>query len=69
MDILPDGELDFSNDFLQELDIVIAAIHSSFNQSEEEIMNRLFPALENPYVDIIAHPTGRLIGTKRWISS
>ena len=64
MDILPDGTLDFSDDFLKELDIVIAAIHSSFNQSEEEIMNRLYAALDNPYVDIIAHPTGRLIGRR-----
>lgn len=64
MDILPNGDLDFSTDFLKEMDIVIAAIHSSFNQSEEEIMARLFNALENPYVDIIAHPTGRIIGRR-----
>lgn len=64
MDILPNGELDFSDDFLQEMDIVIAAIHSSFNQSEEEIMHRLETAVNNPYVDIIAHPTGRLIGRR-----
>lgn len=64
MDILPDGSLDFEDEFLKELDIVIAAIHSSFNQTEEEIMNRLTKALENPYVDIIAHPTGRLIGRR-----
>ena len=64
MDILPDGSLDFSDEFLQEMDLVIAAIHSGFQQSEEEIMNRLFTALENPYVDIIAHPTGRLIGRR-----
>lgn len=64
MDILPDSSLDFEDEFLKELDIVIAAIHSSFNQTEEEIMNRLTKALENPYVDIIAHPTGRLIGRR-----
>lgn len=64
MDILPDGTLDFSDDMLKELDIVIAAIHSSFHQSEEEIMKRLFAALDHPYVDIIAHPTGRLIGRR-----
>ena len=64
MDILPDGRLDFSNDFLQEMDFVIAAIHSSFKQSEEQIMYRLFQALENPYVSLIAHPTGRLIGRR-----
>lgn len=64
MDILPNGELDFADDFLQEMDIVIAAIHSSFNQTEEEIMHRLETAAKNPYVDIIAHPTGRLIGRR-----
>jgi DNA polymerase (family 10) len=64
MDILPNGTLDFTDDFLKELDIVIAAIHSSFDQTEEQIMNRLFTAMENPYVDIIAHPTGRLIGRR-----
>lgn len=64
MDILPDGTLDFSDEFLREMDIVIAAIHSSFNQTEEEIMNRLNHALEHPYVDIIAHPTGRIIGRR-----
>ena len=64
MDILPDGSLDFSNEFLREMDFVIAAIHSSFNQTEEEIMHRLYQALENPYVSLIAHPTGRLIGRR-----
>lgn len=64
MDILPDGSLDFSDDFLTEMDFVIGAIHSSFNQSEEQIMERLLAALENPYVSLIAHPTGRLIGRR-----
>lgn len=64
MDILPDGRLDFSDDFLKEMDIVIAAIHSGFEQPEAQIMERLFNALENPYVDIIAHPTGRIIGRR-----
>lgn len=64
MDILPDGTLDFDNDFLQELDYVIGAIHSSFSQTEEEIMTRLFNAMENPYVKHIAHPTGRIIGKR-----
>lgn len=64
MDILPDGSLDFSDDFLKEMDFVIGAIHSSFNQSEQHIMDRLFAAMENPYVSLIAHPTGRLIGRR-----
>ena len=64
MDILPDGSLDFSDEFLKELDFVIASIHSSFNQSQDQIMGRLYHALENPYVSLIAHPTGRLIGKR-----
>src|SRR5699024_11124056 len=61
MDILKDGTLDYSDDMLKELDYVIAAIHSSFQQTEEEIMHRLESACRNPYVRHIAHPTGRLI--------
>ena len=64
MDILPDGSLDFDDAFLSQLDYTIAAIHSSFNQSEDEIMKRLFTAMESPYVNLIAHPTGRLIGRR-----
>ncbi|CDQ18243.1 DNA polymerase/3'-5' exonuclease PolX [Halobacillus karajensis] len=65
MDILPDGTLDFDDEFLEEMDFVIASIHSSFNQSEEKIMKRLTTALENPHVNMIAHPTGRLIGRRK----
>lgn len=64
MDILPDGSLDYEDDLLAELDLVIASIHSSFSQSRKKIMERLRNALENPHVDIIAHPTGRLIGRR-----
>ncbi|WP_208592301.1 DNA polymerase/3'-5' exonuclease PolX [Gracilibacillus suaedae] len=64
MDILPDGRLDFDDDFLQKLDFVIASIHSSFQQSQEKIHERLLNALENPNVDMIAHPTGRLLGRR-----
>jgi DNA polymerase (family X) len=64
MDILPDGSLDFSNDFLKEMDFVIASIHSSFNQPKDQIMSRLRNAMECPYVHLIAHPTGRLIGKR-----
>ncbi|MCA0969871.1 DNA polymerase/3'-5' exonuclease PolX [Halobacillus litoralis] len=64
MDILPDATLDFDDDFLKEMDFVIASIHSSFTQSEEQIMERINQALENPHVDMIAHPTGRLIGRR-----
>lgn len=61
MDILPDGSLDFKDETLEQLDFVIASIHSSFGQSEQDIMKRLKTACENPYVRLIAHPTGRII--------
>ncbi|WP_018921673.1 DNA polymerase/3'-5' exonuclease PolX [Salsuginibacillus kocurii] len=68
MDIRPDGTLDFDDELLKKLDLVIASIHSGFSQSEEEIMYRLTQALDNPHVDIIAHPTGRLIGRREGIN-
>lgn len=64
MDILPDGTLDYDDELLAEMDIVIASIHSAFSQSKGTIMNRLKTALKNAHVDIIAHPTGRLIGRR-----
>ena len=64
MDILPNGTLDFGDDVLKELDFVIASIHSSFTQSQDKIMARLKTAVENPYVHMIAHPTGRIVGQR-----
>ncbi|WAA10203.1 DNA polymerase/3'-5' exonuclease PolX [Fervidibacillus albus] len=64
LDILPDGSLDLTEDVLQQLDIVIASIHSAFHQSEAEIMRRFESACKNRYVNIIAHPTGRIIGRR-----
>lgn len=64
MDILPDATLDFDDELLAELDFVIAAIHSSFSQSQEQIMERLHTAMKNPHVKMIAHPTGRIIGQR-----
>lgn len=64
MDILPDGRLDFKDEFLGELDFVIASIHSAFQQTQEQIHYRLLQALTNPHVDMIAHPTGRLLGRR-----
>lgn len=64
MDILPDGTLDYSDDILSQLDFVIASIHSGFSQSEEVIMQRIKTAMENPYVTMFAHPTGRVIGRR-----
>lgn len=68
MDILPDATLDFHDDLLKEVDFVIASIHSAFGQSKEMIMKRLRTACENPYVNIIAHPTGRKIGKREGYS-
>ncbi|KMJ56977.1 hypothetical protein AB685_18415 [Bacillus sp. LL01] len=64
MDILPDGSLDYDDELMEEMDIVIASIHSSFSQKREVIMERLKTALINHHVDFIAHPTGRLIGRR-----
>ncbi|MBP2240659.1 DNA polymerase (family 10) [Cytobacillus eiseniae] len=64
MDILPDSTLDYDDELLAEMDIVIASIHSAFSQSKEKIMERLKVAMNNPHIDIIAHPTGRLIGRR-----
>ncbi|MGH3042069.1 MAG: DNA polymerase/3'-5' exonuclease PolX, partial [Gaiellaceae bacterium] len=64
MDKLPDGTLDYDDELLAEMDLVIASIHSSFSQPRETIMERLKTALNNPHVDIIAHPTGRIIGRR-----
>lgn len=68
MDILPDGTLDFDDEFLEEVDLVIASIHSGFSQPKEKIMARLSTALKNKHVDIIAHPTGRKIGIREGYS-
>ncbi|MGG5254841.1 DNA polymerase/3'-5' exonuclease PolX [Neobacillus sp. SM06] len=64
MDILPDGTLDYEDELLKELDFVIASIHSAFSQPRNQIMARLQTALKNVHVDLIAHPTGRLIGRR-----
>lgn len=64
MDILPDGTLDYPDELLAEIDFVIASIHSSFQQDQETMMQRLKNALLNEHVDMIAHPTGRLLGKR-----
>jgi DNA polymerase (family 10) len=60
-DILPDGSLDLAEDCLAQLDIVVASVHSAIRQEEEEMTARLLRAIAHPYVDVIAHPTGRLL--------
>jgi DNA polymerase (family 10) len=62
VDILSDGTLDFSDELLGQLDVVVAAVHTGFKKNVTE---RFIAAIENPHVDVIAHPTGRLISKRR----
>ncbi|MBI3322810.1 MAG: DNA polymerase/3'-5' exonuclease PolX [Candidatus Omnitrophica bacterium] len=64
VDILPDGRLDYPDRVLAKLDVVIAAVHSAFRQPKEVMTQRIVKAIGNPHVDILAHPTGRLIGER-----
>ncbi|MFC1627729.1 DNA polymerase/3'-5' exonuclease PolX [Gemmatimonadota bacterium] len=64
VDILKDGSLDYPDDLLAELDIVIASIHSRFGMSGEEQTRRICDAMENPYVGVIGHLTGRMLGER-----
>lgn len=64
VDIRADGSLDLPHEILAELDMVTAAVHSAMNQSEEKMTGRVIKAIENPDVDMIAHPTCRLIGER-----
>ncbi len=61
-DIKPDGTMDLDDEALSKLDIVVGAIHSRFKDDRETITKRVERALSNPHVDILAHPTGRLLG-------
>jgi DNA polymerase (family 10) len=61
VDILGDGALDLSDSTLEQMDLVIASVHSHFNQSSEEMTTRLIKAIGNPNVSILGHPTGRLL--------
>ncbi len=64
VDIRADGSLDLPHEILSQLDIVIAAVHSAMSQSEEKMTRRVITAIENPDVDMVAHPTCRLIGER-----
>ncbi|MDX6547405.1 MAG: polymerase [Gaiellales bacterium] len=64
VDILKDGSLDYSDELLEELDVVVASLHASHRLSEADQTKRLCAAMENRHVDIIGHPTGRLIGRR-----
>jgi len=60
-DILRDGKLDFEDEILAELDFAVASIHSVFNLSEAEMTKRIIRAMENPFITVLGHPTGRLL--------
>lgn len=61
VDIKKDGTLDLEDDVLAELDVVVASVHSYMNMERAEMTDRILAAIENPYTQIIAHPTGRLV--------
>ncbi|HEY1807267.1 MAG TPA: DNA polymerase/3'-5' exonuclease PolX [Acidobacteriaceae bacterium] len=61
VDILADGAMDLSDEVLAQLDVVIGSVHSLFNMPEAQMTERILRALENPYVRILGHPTGRLL--------
>jgi DNA polymerase (family 10) len=60
-DILADGRLDLADDCLAELDLVIASVHSHFSQDLQQMTDRVLRALDSPWVDVLGHPTGRLL--------
>ena len=64
VEIRADGSLDFPDDVLQEVEVVIASVHLALRQNEETITARVVRAMHNPHVDIIGHPSGRLLGER-----
>lgn len=64
VDILPNGELDFPDDLLKKMDVVVGSVHSRFKSAKEEMTKRILTAIDNKHLDILAHPTGRMIGKR-----
>ena len=64
LEILPDGSLDLPDDVLAGFDVVIASVHSGFRQDRETLTRRLIAAARSPHVDVIGHPTGRIVGRR-----
>lgn len=64
VDIRSDGSMDFPDEVLAELDIVIASLHGNLRQAREAITARLLAAIRNPHVDVIGHPSGRLLSSR-----
>lgn len=64
LEIRADGSLDFEDEVLAELDFVVASIHTSLRQEKDQITQRMLKAVANPYVDVIGHPSGRILGQR-----
>jgi DNA polymerase (family 10) len=62
--VLPDGSLDYDDELLEQLDWVVASVHTSFRMPEREMTDRMVAAIEHPLVDAIGHPTGRMLGRR-----
>jgi len=65
VDILRDGSLDLPDDLLKELDVVVCSVHSAFNLNKEQQTERIIRAMDNRYFNILAHPTGRILGQRQ----
>ena len=65
VNILPDGSLDYEDDLLARLDWIVASVHTAFSIGEQAMTQRMITAIEHPLVDVIAHPTGRLLERRR----
>ena len=64
VDIRVNGDLDMPEEILEKLDVLVASIHSAFNQTKEQLTARILKAIKHPLVDIIGHPSGRILGTR-----
>jgi DNA polymerase (family 10) len=64
LNIDPDGNVDWPEEFLAGFDLTVASIHSHFTQTRDQLTTRMIRAMENPYVNVIGHPTARLIGKR-----
>ncbi|HWR25576.1 MAG TPA: PHP domain-containing protein, partial [Methanosarcina sp.] len=65
VEILRDGSLDYPDEILKDLDIVVGAVHSGFSAPEKKMTERIVTALESSYLDVLAHPSGRLLGKRK----
>lgn len=68
MEIRADGSLDYPDELLERFDVVVASVHTSRGQSSEQLTRRTLAAIENPHVDVIAHPTGRIVNRRDPVS-